>query len=81
MHGQITLPSSPTGTNARQGFASKPYTPNLKGLETFQGAWTHTARWPKEGIETTGKRIGVIGTGASGVQVIQEIGRHVRTGC
>ncbi|KAF8438896.1 cyclohexanone monooxygenase [Boletus edulis BED1] len=59
------------------GFASKSYTPKLKGLETFQGEWSHTARWPKEGIETSGKRVGVIGTGASGVQVIQEIGRHV----
>ena len=61
-----------------QGFASKPHTPKLKGLETFQGTWSHTGRWPKEGVETTGKRVGVIGTGASGVQVIQEIGRHVR---
>ncbi|KAF8553191.1 cyclohexanone monooxygenase [Imleria badia] len=59
------------------GFASKPYTPNLKGLETFRGPWSHTARWPREGMETNGKRVGVIGTGASGVQVIQEIGPHV----
>ncbi|KAH0834996.1 hypothetical protein J3R83DRAFT_10718 [Lanmaoa asiatica] len=59
------------------GYASKPYTPELEGLEKFQGAVSHTARWPKEGIETSGKRVGIIGTGASGVQVIQEIGKHV----
>ncbi|KAI9458454.1 cyclohexanone monooxygenase [Boletus coccyginus] len=59
------------------GFASKPYTPKLKGLESFQRIWTHTARWPNEGIEMSGKRVGVIGTGPSGVQMIQEIGQHV----
>ncbi|KAG9311539.1 cyclohexanone monooxygenase [Chiua virens] len=61
------------------GFGSKPYIPDLKGLETFKGVWSHTSRWPKEGIETTGKKVGIIGTGASGVQVIQEIGQQVET--
>ncbi|KAF8442816.1 cyclohexanone monooxygenase [Boletus edulis BED1] len=60
------------------GFASKPYTPDLKGLNTFQGVSTHTGRWPELGIETTGERVAVIGTGASGVQVIQEIASHVK---
>ncbi|KAG9311543.1 cyclohexanone monooxygenase [Chiua virens] len=60
------------------GFGSKPYIPKLKGLETFNGVWSHTARWPKEGIETSGKKVGVIGTGASGVQVVQEIGQRVQ---
>ncbi|KAG9311516.1 hypothetical protein JVU11DRAFT_7719 [Chiua virens] len=59
------------------GFASKPYIPNVSGLENFKGPWCHTSRWPREGIETTGKRVAVIGTGASGVQVIQELGPHV----
>ncbi|KAG9311517.1 cyclohexanone monooxygenase [Chiua virens] len=59
------------------GFASMPYTPNIKGRETFKGPWCHTSRWPKEGIETAGKRVGIIGTGASGVQVIQELGPQV----
>ena len=61
-----------------QGSAYKPYLPNIKGCDTFKGPCCHTSRWPKEGIETTGKRVGVIGTGASGVQVIQEIGPQVR---
>ena len=54
------------------GFAAKPHTPNLLGLSNFAGATVHTARWPKQGLDMSGKRVGVIGTGASGVQVIQE---------
>jgi cation diffusion facilitator CzcD-associated flavoprotein CzcO len=54
------------------GFAAKRYTPKIKGLDTFQGAY-HTAAWPEEGVDVKGKKVGIIGTGASGVQVIQEI--------
>ena len=54
------------------GFASKPYVPDIPGLETFSGDWCHTARWPQEGIDLAGRKIGLIGTGASGVQVPQE---------
>ncbi|MHA6794328.1 flavin-containing monooxygenase [Pseudonocardia bannensis] len=57
------------------GFAAKPYLPNLEGLEDFGGTWHHTALWPQDGLDLTGQRVGVIGTGASGVQVIQEAGR------
>ncbi|WP_107766960.1 flavin-containing monooxygenase [Nocardioides terrigena] len=54
------------------GFGSKPYIPEIPGLESFAGIAHHTARWPQEGVDLTGKRIAVIGTGASGVQVAQE---------
>ncbi|MBJ7410598.1 MAG: NAD(P)/FAD-dependent oxidoreductase [Phenylobacterium sp.] len=54
------------------GFAAKPYVPELKGLEQFKGAKHHTAWWPQNGLDLTAKRVGVIGTGASGVQVVQE---------
>lgn len=54
------------------GFASKAYIPPLPGLDQFEGPCHHTARWPQEDVDLTGKRVGVIGTGASGVQVIQE---------
>lgn len=54
------------------GFAAKPYIPDLKGLDRFAGAKHHTAWWPQNGLDLTGKRVGVIGTGASGVQVVQE---------
>lgn len=47
--------------------------PNYKGMETFTGGAWHTARWPKEDIDFSGKRVAVIGTGATGVQVIQEM--------
>jgi cation diffusion facilitator CzcD-associated flavoprotein CzcO len=57
------------------GFAAKHYVPNLEGLEDFQGACYHTALWPQDGLDLTGRRVGVIGTGASGVQVIQEASR------
>ncbi|KAL0573033.1 hypothetical protein V5O48_008926 [Marasmius crinis-equi] len=56
------------------GFASKRYIPPFRGLETFQGVCHHTSAWPQEGVPLEGKRVAVIGTGASGVQVIQEIG-------
>lgn len=55
------------------GFAAKHYIPPLNGLDNFRGIVHHTALWPKEGQDLRGKRVGVIGTGASGVQVIQEI--------
>lgn len=54
------------------GFAAKAYIPDLPGLDHTGLAWYHTAHWPQEGVDLTGLRIGVIGTGASGVQVVQE---------
>ena len=54
------------------GFASRPYLPDLPGLSEFKGLCHHTAQWPQEGLDMTGLRVGVIGTGASGVQVVQE---------
>lgn len=54
------------------GFGSKPYIPDFPGLDNYQGIKTHTGRWPQEGLYPRGKRVAVIGTGASGVQVIQE---------
>jgi cation diffusion facilitator CzcD-associated flavoprotein CzcO len=57
------------------GFASKAYVPTLPGLETFAGPCCHTGHWPQDGIDLRGRRIGVLGTGASGVQVIQEAGK------
>lgn len=59
------------------GFAERRYTPSFKGLDNFQGITCHTSLWPKSSINVKGKRIAVIGTGASGVQVIQEISSEV----
>lgn len=57
------------------GFASKPYVPDFKGLEDFEGACHHTAEWPQAGLSFAGKRVGVIGSGASAIQVIQSAAR------
>jgi cation diffusion facilitator CzcD-associated flavoprotein CzcO len=59
------------------GFASKPYIPAIEGLKDFRGICHHTGLWPQDGVDFKGKRVGVIGTGASGVQVIQEIYQDV----
>ena len=50
--------------------------PNIKGRETFAGDSYHTGSWPHEGVDLTGKRVGVIGTGSSGVQSIPVIARQ-----
>ncbi|KIW50281.1 hypothetical protein PV05_11883 [Exophiala xenobiotica] len=60
------------------GFASKRYTPPFPGLGNFKGDIYHTAVWPQHGVNLKGKRVAEIGTGASGIQVIQEIGPVVK---
>ena len=51
--------------------------PNIEGRDSFEGLACHTARWPHEPVDFRDKRVGVIGTGATGVQVIQEIAKTV----
>ena len=55
------------------GNLSTPRVPDFKGLETFQGQWYHTGLWPQQGVDFSGLRVGVIGTGSSGVQMIPKI--------
>ncbi len=57
------------------GPLSTPTMPNLEGIDSFQGESFHTGRWPHEPVEFAGKRVAVIGTGATGVQVIQEVAK------
>ncbi len=47
--------------------------PNIPGLQDFAGDWYHTGQWPHEGVDFTGKRAGVIGTGSTGIQAIPVI--------
>ncbi|WP_437096096.1 flavin-containing monooxygenase [Streptomyces sp. enrichment culture] len=54
------------------GWLTRPRTPAVEGLDRFKGEVVHTARWDPE-LDLTGKRVGVIGTGASAVQVVPEI--------
>ena len=58
------------------GCLSIPKKPEYKGLDTFRGRWYQTARWPDETVDFTGRRVGVIGTGSSGIQCIPMIGRQ-----
>ena len=55
------------------GCISKPNLPDVEGVESFAGETFHTARWPKEKVDFTGKRVGVIGTGSTGIQAIPMI--------
>ncbi|MBI5090192.1 MAG: NAD(P)/FAD-dependent oxidoreductase [Actinobacteria bacterium] len=56
------------------GVLSEPVMPsNTQGLAGYQGDWMHTARWPKEGVDLAGRRVAVLGTGSTGVQVVQTI--------
>ncbi len=57
------------------GTLSAVYKPQIPGIEDFAGECYHTARWPEGEVSFTGKRVGVIGTGSSGVQAIPVIAR------
>ena len=55
------------------GGISAPLIPPFPGHEKFRGPIFHTARWPKDEVDFTGQRVGIIGTGATGIQVIQSV--------
>ena len=52
--------------------------PDLAGLDDFKGKWYHTGNWPHHAVDFSGQRVGVIGTGSSGVQSIPAIARQAR---
>ena len=60
------------------GFLSVPTYPSIPGLDSFSGTLVHTGRWPEPGPQIEGKRVGVVGTGASGVQVVQSCAGKAR---
>jgi cation diffusion facilitator CzcD-associated flavoprotein CzcO len=57
------------------GVLSAATMPTIPGVETFQGQSCHTHDWPKEPVCFAGKRVAVIGTGATGVQTITEVAK------
>jgi len=59
------------------GLLSATKMPRFAGQDRFQGEIYHTARWPQEDVDLAGKKVGVIGTGSSGIQVISEIAPQV----
>ena len=59
------------------GMLSAPLTNRFHGQSSFKGQIHHTALWPKEGVDLKGKRVAVVGVGATGIQVIQSIAPEV----
>ncbi|MCA8927954.1 MAG: NAD(P)/FAD-dependent oxidoreductase [Alphaproteobacteria bacterium] len=60
------------------GCLSAPRAPDIKGVDSFQGPTYHTGQWPHEGVDFTGKRVGVIGTGSSAIQAIPVIAEQAK---
>ena len=58
------------------GNLSEPKHPDIPGVERFAGDAFHTARWPEEGVDFAGRRVGVIGTGSTGIQAIPLIAQQ-----
>jgi cation diffusion facilitator CzcD-associated flavoprotein CzcO len=59
------------------GMLSAATTPSIEGVDSFQGQAFHTYYWPQEPVDMRGKKVAIIGTGATGVQVIAEIADKV----
>jgi cation diffusion facilitator CzcD-associated flavoprotein CzcO len=66
---------------AASGILSVPLEPDIPGMATFTGTSLFTSRWPKEGFDLSGARVGVIGTGSTGVQLIPVVAREALQLC
>jgi cation diffusion facilitator CzcD-associated flavoprotein CzcO len=65
---------------AAVGCLSSANVPDIPGLDRFAGRWYHTGEWPYEGVDFTGQRVGLIGTGSTGIQaapVIAQTAAHL----
>ncbi|BBX21301.1 putative (cyclohexanone) monooxygenase [Mycolicibacter terrae] len=62
---------------AASGILSVPLEPDIAGMGDFGGTSLYTSRWPAGGVDLAGKRVGVVGTGSTGVQLIPVIAREV----
>jgi cyclohexanone monooxygenase len=60
------------------GSLSVPRKPTIPGVDSFVGEWYHTGQWPTEGVDFSGKRVGVIGTGSTGLQLIPQVARQAK---
>jgi cation diffusion facilitator CzcD-associated flavoprotein CzcO len=63
---------------AATGSLSTANVPAIAGAESFAGSSFHTARWPAEGVDLRGRRVGVIGTGSTGIQLIPMIAEQAQ---
>jgi cation diffusion facilitator CzcD-associated flavoprotein CzcO len=79
-HWQITIDGGGQATAnfliTAVGCLSVANTPDFDGIESFQGRTYHTGHWPHEGVDFTGQRVAVIGTGATSVQVVPEVAKE-----
>ena len=60
------------------GCLSNPNMPDIDGLQTFKGPIYHTARWPQSPVDFSAQRVGVIGNGSSGLQIIPQLAPQVK---
>ena len=74
--------TSPSGKQYRAhylllstGFAAKRHFPDWKGIDKFKGTWIHASYWPKEEPDLRGKKVAVIGSGSTAVQLSQEFSK------
>jgi cation diffusion facilitator CzcD-associated flavoprotein CzcO len=58
------------------GFAAKRHFPDWPGLDQFKGELHHSSFWPDAGVDVKGKRVGIIGTGSTGIQITQETSKE-----
>jgi cation diffusion facilitator CzcD-associated flavoprotein CzcO len=63
---------------AATGILSAPLEPDIPGMASFAGTSLFTSRWPKDGVDLAGRRVGVIGTGSTGVQLIPVVAREAQ---
>jgi cyclohexanone monooxygenase len=68
-HGEVTARWFVMAT----GCLSVPNPPRFPGLDSFDGAWYHTTAWPEDGVDFTGQRVGIIGTGSTAIQTIPQV--------
>jgi len=60
------------------GCLSTANVPNIPGLQDFKGDWYHTGQWPHDGVDFTGKRVGMIGTGSTAIQAAPVIAAQAK---
>ncbi len=57
------------------GILHQPRLPRIDGMESFEGRWFHSSDWPDD-LDVEGKRVGIVGTGSSGIQLVAELAYH-----
>ncbi len=60
------------------GNLSTPRVPDFKGVDSFRGDWYHSGLWPKEDVDFSGKRVGIIGTGSTAIQIIPHVAKQAK---